>query len=105
MPATPFMPPPAAAIEIGRPRRARRPLVGVASGAPVVRVAATSATATTARPQPARPASCTTRSTADATCSRIASRGSATSPISTIVSSRRSASAGPLAWHVDSDPS
>ena len=41
---------------------------------------------------------CTTRSIADDSCSRIASSGSATSLINTMVSKRRSASAGEFAW-------
>ena len=57
----------------------------------------TSATETTRREPSGCRAMQTTRSIAERNCSRMAPSGRATSPISTSVSSRRMASAGPLA--------
>ena len=52
---------------------------------------------------PAR-TTCTTRSRAPAIWLRTAARGTPASPSSAIVSTRRSASAGPLAWQVERHP-
>ena len=65
----------------------------------------TSAIASTRRTPSRRRATNTTASMLDATCARTAASGSPESARSTRVSSRASASAGPLAWMVDIEPS
>ena len=48
---------------------------------------------------------CTIRSTAEATCSRIARTGRSMPAISTMVSMRDRVSRGPLEWRVQIEPS